>query len=263
MSLDVLYLTSRCNFACEYCYEHKGSSRADTIFDLTKEQARANVEGIMKRNKDTGEQVVIVLFGGEPTLNWDVCKDAALYAYSINRNVFFCLSTNGWKFRHDDFCADFLRLSRAVNNQIGLDLSFDGVGNFRRKLLNGDSTTEGLYEVLRKIHKYKIRFNLRYTVHTGNYELVDKDLEIFDKCFNPIKYVISYDISNLGENTVENVKNRLRAAYVENRISRPICGVTCDLCNYCNKSTSDISYWSDGNIRTIKHDENVKAFKDF
>lgn len=263
MSLDVLYLTSRCNFACEYCYEHKGTASAQTLFNLSKEQARKDIDGIIERNKTTGEQAVIVLFGGEPTLNWDVCKDAAKYAYSLSKNVFFCLSTNGWKFRHDAFCVDFIRLSMAVGNQIGLDLSFDGVGNFRRKLPSGEDTTKGMLKVLQNVHKYGIRFNLRYTVHAGNYELVDKDIALIDKHFNPIKYVMSYDVANIGIDVVDGVKRRLRSAYEEKRISRPICNITCDLCNYCNKSTSDISYWAGGSIRSIKHDENVLEFKDF
>lgn len=263
MPLDILYLTSRCNFACEYCYEHRNSLTADNIFDLDKKQARANIRDIMARNKNPEEQNIIVLFGGEPTLNWDVCKDAVRYAYSLNTNVFFCLSTNGWKFKQDQFCLDFIKLSHDVNHQIGLDLSFDGVGNFRRKLLNGKDTTEGMYEVLRNVHKYGIRFNLRYTVHAGNVDLVDKDLALFDKHFNPTKYVVSYDTRNIGIEAVDAVKEKLRSAYVNKLIAKPICGVVCDLCDQCIKSQTDISYWASGNVRSIKYDENVKDFKDF
>lgn len=260
---NILYLTSRCNFDCEYCYEHHGNSTADKLFDLTEEQAIKNVEEIIAREPDPDKQTMIVLFGGEPTLNWEVCKKAVLHAFSLKENIFFCLSTNGWKFRHPEFCKDFLKLARQVNRQIGLDFSFDGVGNFRRKLIGGKDTTEGMYVAIKNLHMYNIRYNLRYTVHAGNAELAADDIAFMDKYFKPVKYVVSYDQNNIGVDTANKVADKLREYYSSGRITRPVCGGNvCDLCRKCDMDRP-ISYWSDGNIRNLQLGENAQDFKDF
>ena len=258
---NILYLTSRCNFDCEYCYEHR-DNRELKLFDLTEEEALKNIDEIMEREASLPQQTMIVLFGGEPTLNWDVCKKAARYAYSIKKNTYFCLSTNGWKFRHDEFCRDFLKLARDVNQQIGVDFSFDGVGNFRRKLVGGASTTEGMYLAIKNLHRYNIRYSMRYTVHEGNVDLAAEDIVNMDKFFNPVKYVVSYDSINIGLAAVDAVKTKLRRYYKDGLITKPICSDVCDLCQKCD-TNRPISYWSQGNIRNVAVDTSVGDFKDF
>ena len=262
MSCNILYLTSRCNFDCEYCYEHRGRSTARDIFNLSEEQALKNVEGMIKKDPDD-EQTMIVLFGGEPTLNWDVCKKAARYAYKLKKNIFLCLSTNGWKFRSDVFCEDYCRLVRDVNRQISLDLSFDGVGNFKRKLLSGASTTKGMFQVLKNIQHYGIEYNIRYTVHSGNAEFAAKDLSNIDKYFSPLKYVVSFDATNLPPELLSNAKESIRQCYLDGLITRPVCELVCDKCQKCAK-VGGYSYWAEhGNIRNVAPDENVNGFGDF
>ena len=238
------------------------SSDLEDLFDLTEEQALKNVEGIIA-NDDPGKQTMIVLFGGEPTLNWEVCKKAAIHAYNIKRDIFFCLSTNGWKFRHDDFCKDYLKFIQKINRQISIDLSFDGVGNFRRKLLSGGDTTKGMYQVFKNIHRYQLRYSLRYTVHNGNVEFAAKDLANFNKFFNPEKYVLSFDDSFVAADVLNKAKNDIRQEYIKGNITRPCCDVVCDLCQKCDKS-GGYSYWAeDGNIRNLAEGENASVFKDF
>ena len=262
MSCNILYLTSRCNFNCEYCYEHRGRSAAQTIFDLSEEQALKNVEGMIRKDPDD-EQTMIVLFGGEPTLNWDVCKKAARHAYKLKKNIFLCLSTNGWKFRNDSFCEDYCRLVRDVNGQISLDLSFDGVGNFKRKLLSGTSTTKGMFQVFRNIQHYGIEYNIRYTVHSGNAEFSAKDLSNIDKYFRPLKYVVSFDATNLPPELLNNAKESIRQYYLDGLIKRPVCELVCDKCQKCAK-VGGYSYWAEyGNIRNVAPGENVNGFGDF
>lgn len=262
MTCNVLYLTSRCNFACEYCYEHKGQDRASELFDLDENQAIKNVEDIIAKEPDPNIQTMIVLFGGEPTLNWDVCKKAAQHAFKLKENVFFCLSTNGWMFRHDEFCKDYIKFARSVNRQIGIDLSFDGIGNFRRKLLGGGETTQGMYKVLVNMAKYNIKYSLRYTIHQGNIDYAAKDLAIFDKYFKPDKYVLSYDNQNLDPEAVVRVKNDIRQQYIDGNITKPLCELVCDICKKCIK-TGEYSYWSHGNIRNLAAGESADSFGDF
>lgn len=259
---NILYLTSKCNFNCEYCYEHNGNSHASKLFSITEEQACKNIQNIILSER-IDEQTIIVLFGGEPTLNWEVLKKAVRYGYSLKKNIMFDLSTNGWKFRSDKFCEDFLQLARDIDYRIGLDLSFDGVGNYRRKLLSGADTTDGMYEVLKNISKYRIPYNLRYTIHEANVDLAVKDLTNFDKFFNPDKYVISFDSNNLTLDQVNTVKAGLRQAWIDGDITKPICDEVCDLCCKCDKS-GGITYWaSHGNIRNLSNGENAKSFDDF
>ena len=262
MSCNILYLTSRCNFNCEYCYEHRGRSTAENMFDLSEDQALANVEGMIARDPQD-EQTMIVLFGGEPTLNWGVCKKAAIHAYKLKKNIFLCLSTNGWRFRDTAFCEDYCRLSRDVNHQISLDLSFDGVGNHRRKTLAGKDTTKGMFTVLKNIQHYGIKYNIRYTVHAGNVIYAARDLPNIDRCFSPDKYVVSFDATNLDPNLVIEAKDSIRQAFLSGLIKRPLCELVCDKCQRCNK-VGGYSYWAeDGNIRNVAQGENVISFGDF
>ena len=264
MSCNILYLTSRCNFDCEYCYEHGENGRAATTFDLTEQQAHRNIEEIIGREPDPNKQTMIVLFGGEPTLNWEVCKSAARYGYKLKKNIYFCLSTNGWRFRHDDFCWDYLKLTRDVGHQIGIDLSFDGVGNYRRKLIGGKGTTQGMFEVLRNMHRYNFVYSMRYTVHAGNIKLAARDLANIDKYFGPDKYVLSFDTAKLDLDELERTKAEIRQQYIDHNITRPVCNLVCDVCPNDCKRGGQYSYWSDnGNIRIVPEGELASEFKDF
>lgn len=264
MSTHILYLTSRCNFACTYCYEHKGNGKcANNIFDIDLETAKRQLDAMFAQ--DGGSQTCVVLFGGEPTLNWEVLKAAVLYGYSRKRDVRFCMSTNAWRFRSTKFCLECLELARAVRGQFTIEVSFDGLGNGSRVLRNGKPTTDGVLTAISNIKKAGLNYHLRYTVHQANADIAADDLENIARYLKPSRIVPSYDTANLGEDKVVAVKATLRAKYIEGKIMVPVCELVCDLCGVCtqNPENDTLTYWANNKLRSIKTAANAKEFKDF
>ena len=87
-NVNIIYLTSDCNLACEYCYESLNNK--EKVIP-TKEQLKKNVDIVLEREKEG--QVLFVLFGGEPTLEFESIKFVTEYALSKRENVIFNLSS--------------------------------------------------------------------------------------------------------------------------------------------------------------------------
>lgn len=92
--VNVIYFTNKCNLACTYCYEDL-ANRPPQI--LSQEDIRNAVDAIIER-EDPNSQTLIVLFGGEPTLEWENVCYLMEYAYSKKTNIRFNMTTNGIKF---------------------------------------------------------------------------------------------------------------------------------------------------------------------
>lgn len=264
MSTHILYLTSRCNFACSYCYEHKSNGKcANELFDLDLESAKRAIDGMIEQDGDN--QTCAVLFGGEPTLNWDVLRDAVLYGFSKKKNIRFCMSTNAWRFRSMKFCLECAELVKQVSGQFTIEVSFDGLGNGSRTLLNGKSTAEGILAAISNIKKAGLNYHLRYTVHQGNANIAADDLENIARYLKPSRIVPSYDTTNIGEAKESEVKAALRNKYLEGKITIPVCELVCDVCKICtqNREIDTLTYWANDKLRSIKTASNATEFKDF
>lgn len=83
--LLVLWLTSRCNLQCSYCYASAGPQGRDMDF----ETARKAIEGFH------GRPLKIQFAGGEPTLNFFLVEKICRYAKKQNLDAVFQLQTNG------------------------------------------------------------------------------------------------------------------------------------------------------------------------
>lgn len=85
-------VTSRCNLACTYCSEGnecglstiKSANTEVDVFDLYK---------FIDKFPDS-EQMELFMWGGEPFLNWDYCKEI-IYKYIDNPRFSFYFYTNG------------------------------------------------------------------------------------------------------------------------------------------------------------------------
>lgn len=63
----MLVLTEKCNLSCVYCYEKKKTNKRMS-FDI----ARKIIDKELKDAYGTNRNIVFQLFGGEPTLEWDL-----------------------------------------------------------------------------------------------------------------------------------------------------------------------------------------------
>ena len=137
-----LHVAHTCNLNCEYCFAAQGKyhgERAVMSFEMGKRAIDFLVENSGKR-----KNLELDFFGGEPLMNWDVCKQIVEYARSIekqyNKNFRFTLTTNGLLL--DDEVIDFA--NREMHNVV---LSLDGrreVHDRLRRTVNG----KGSYDTI-------------------------------------------------------------------------------------------------------------------
>lgn len=116
-----LHVAHGCNMDCEYCFAGKGDySGKSGIMSL--EVGKAALDFLV-RESGTRKHLEVDFFGGEPLLNWDVCKELVKYGRELEKKhdkIFnFTLTTNGVLIDDDviDFC------NREMGNVV---LSMDG-----------------------------------------------------------------------------------------------------------------------------------------
>lgn len=92
-----LHVAHTCNLDCEYCFASQGKyhgERALMSFEVGKRALDFLVE-----NSGDRHNLEVDFFGGEPLMNWQVVKDLAAYARSIEQQhdkyFRFTLTTNG------------------------------------------------------------------------------------------------------------------------------------------------------------------------
>lgn len=117
----VFHLVNECNLGCAYCYAGLGEYGAPMkrMSEFTSIQA---IDFLMDASKDM-PQVSVILFGGEPTLNWDQLVNTVEYgkkhAKEYGKTIDFSLTTNGTVLT--DRMIDFL-----VEHDVGISVSMDG-----------------------------------------------------------------------------------------------------------------------------------------
>jgi uncharacterized protein len=116
-----LHVSHTCNLNCEYCFASQGKyngERALMSFEVGKRAIDFLIEHSGKRHN-----LEVDFFGGEPLMNWDVCKQIVEYARSVEKaagkNFRFTLTTNGILI--DDEVIDFC--NKEMSNVV---LSLDG-----------------------------------------------------------------------------------------------------------------------------------------
>lgn len=262
-AVNILYFTNRCNLACTYCYEDlKGRPKQV----LSKDQIMEYVDKILER-ENADEQTLFVLFGGEVTLEWENAVFCMEYAYSKKRNVHFNISTNGIKFLDDEFLKKYKNLSFYKKNMCSLDISFDGIGNKERVFHSGKETTSTMLKVFKVLNENKIKFRLRYTIHSLNCDFIYDDITNIIKYIKPDRVITSVAWSTLTKDNINNlykIKEKFRHDWKNEIINIPICEFFCDMCNGCSVQKEIKSYFSDeGNVKIINNNENAKVFSDF
>lgn len=117
----VFHLVNECNLGCAYCYAGLGEYGAPMkrMSDITAKQA---VDFLMEQSKQM-KRVSIILFGGEPTLNWKQLVHIVTYgkkrAQQYGKEIDFSMTTNGTILT--DSMIDFI-----VQENIGVSVSMDG-----------------------------------------------------------------------------------------------------------------------------------------
>lgn len=178
--------TNACNFACPYCFSYeKGHSRMD-------EKTYNSILDLIDMKSEQIEDVIILWFGGEPTLfNDDIiafmnvvqkkCKEKEIGLYSS-------IITNGYLLTVDVF-KDMYK-SGIVQYQVTLDGSKNTHDDLRH-LKGGKGTFDHILNNLKEISDlssdYSFKFDIRCNVTKANYESAKLLIDIFDEKFSDDK----------------------------------------------------------------------------
>lgn len=142
-----LHVAHTCNLNCEYCFASQGKYHGDRAL-MSYEVGKRAIDFLIE-NSGPRHNLEVDFFGGEPLLNFDVCKKIVAYARSIekkyNKNFRFTLTTNGMNINDDviDFC------NKEMHNVV---LSLDGrkeINDATRKTITG----VGSYDII--VPKFK------------------------------------------------------------------------------------------------------------
>ena len=116
-----LHVAHGCNMDCEYCFAGKGDYSGKSGI-MSAETGKRALDYLVE-NSGSRRHLEVDFFGGEPLINWDVCKEIVAYGRELEKKydkVFnFTLTTNGVLI--DDDVIDFT--NREMGNVV---LSLDG-----------------------------------------------------------------------------------------------------------------------------------------
>lgn len=116
-----LHVAHGCNMDCEYCFAGKGDYSGKSGI-MSAEVGKRALDYLVEHS-GTRKHLEVDFFGGEPLINWDVCKEIVAYGRELEKKhdkIFnFTLTTNGVLL--DEEVIDFA--NREMGNVV---LSMDG-----------------------------------------------------------------------------------------------------------------------------------------
>ena len=104
-----LHVAHGCNLNCEYCFAGKGEYGGADKGLMSLEVGTRALDFLIEQS-GTRRNLEVDFFGGEPLLNWNVCKELVKYGREqekkFGKNFRFTLTTNGLLINDDviDFC---------------------------------------------------------------------------------------------------------------------------------------------------------------
>ncbi len=137
-----LHVAHDCNLRCEYCFAAQGNFHGDNL--LMKAEVGKKALDFLVAHSGRRRQLEVDLFGGEPTMNWQVCKELVEYGRQLERAhdkiIRFTITTNGLLLNDEKI--DYI--NRHFHNVV---LSIDGrreINDAMRPLVGGS----GSYDII-------------------------------------------------------------------------------------------------------------------
>ncbi len=166
-----LHVAHDCNLACKYCFAGEGEYHSGMRGIMPLETGKRALEFLVE-NSGTRKNLEVDFFGGEPLLNWEVCKKLVYYGNELgqkhNKNFRFTLTTNGLLV--DDDVIEFS--NQHMSNVV---LSLDGrkdTNDFMRVYRTG----QGSYDkILPKFLDFAEKRNHKDYYVRGTYTAYNKD----------------------------------------------------------------------------------------
>ena len=176
-----LFVTSRCNLRCRYCYADAGKSSQDMKF----ETARAAVDLVANNAGLCGLPRFTVGFhgGGEPTVAWSMVTQIVEYAQQTAEqkglDVEIFAATNG--------IFNAQQREYIVKHFTNLNISIDGpedIQNYNRPTVNGSGSFAVIKDNLKYFDECKFQYGVRATITEKNIRELPQTVEWFKSEFN-------------------------------------------------------------------------------
>jgi len=238
VKLAYFILTENCNYNCEYCFIKHEMPKDYKPITMSTETARAALETYARLIDDQEDDKLIIFYGGEPLLNWEVLKytvdklEEFKTQNKIPKDVKISMVTNG-----SLITVEMAKYFKEHN--IGLGISIDGmesVTDAYRKTINNDKT----YEITRKGIKIAqeagcdVSLSVTISKETikqfdSTMDLIIKEIDVKSLGFNILMYDGNDDIvySNQAAEYIINAFKIFRELGIyEDRIMRKVNSFT-------------------------------------
>lgn len=165
-----LHVAHACNMDCKYCFAGKGEYSGKSGL-MSLEVGKRALDFLIE-NSGTRHNLEVDLFGGEPLLNWDVCKGVVAYGRELekkhDKKFNFTLTTNGVLL--DDEMIEFS--TKEMGNVV---ISLDGrkkTHDFMRLTKGHEGTYDSIIENFKKLADAR---NQQEYYMRGTYTAYNKD----------------------------------------------------------------------------------------
>lgn len=181
-----LHVAHDCNLTCKYCFAGKGEYDGQKGL-MSFETGKQAVDFLIEQS-GTRRNLEVDFFGGEPLLNWDVCKRLVAYGRKQekkhNKNFRFTLTTNGLLINDDviDFC------NKEMANVV---LSLDGrkiTNDAMRVSANGTGSYDLIVDKFKKLANSRNQkdYYMRGTYTHNNLDFADDIIHMADLGFKEL-----------------------------------------------------------------------------
>jgi uncharacterized protein len=169
-----LFLTSRCNLRCRYCYADAGRKSIDMPWEV----AQAAIDLVARNAGRAGLPKFGVGFhgGGEPTVAWDLLvrcvEHARQRAHELGLQADIFAATNG--------VLDLEQRDYVARHFTSVNVSLDGppdIQNHNRRMLGGDDSYEEVAATLRHFARSGLHHGVRTTITSAT---VDRMVEVVE-----------------------------------------------------------------------------------
>ena len=264
--VNILYLTTKCNFRCPYCYE--GQNNVDRTYKfITNKEIETFVDNIVETTLPSINNYVVCLMGGEPFIGYEQMKYFMEYIkkYTLKGKYFSVnVITNGSLVQN--YMEDIKNWMNQSGTFYGIDISYDGSFQYRR------TPTKIVEKNMQKLIDNHIPFGLSYTITKDNYQdsiylkdivyMIKKWLQPFyDDSHQRIRININWnDFYNL--NSIEE-KLESEFLYLYKKFQVPLCQYNCKYCKKCDFSNTGKKYMIPETGIELERNYTEKSFNHF
>ena len=242
--VNVLYLTTKCNFKCSYCYENQ-KDITEYIY-ATNDEISSFVDHIIDSSLPTINNYTVCLMGGEPFCAIEQMRFFMEYIKKytkLGKQFSVNVITNGSLIHN--YMDDIRKWMKQDKVFYSLDISYDGAWQYRRT--NSDIVERNMD----LFTKERIPFGLSYTITKDNM-LSSQYLPDLIKMIHCWLYPV-YNHNhqrirvNIAWSDIKDIKSYCdtiteQCLYLYQKYKIPICQFSCEICKSCKFNNSGKQY---------------------